>query len=533
MANQNFRKTQSGIALGKALFSGKKVNPSQITSLLKSAGVPVPQEALVTADVAQIIMAGGAITTDIAAGASIGAYVNPSAACINGAVSLLEHTGLMNANDPGAQLLKMGTETALVISSCGLNVIADLALVMDLYSQFSKKMPDLTAKLQGMSDNLAKSSVMNYINKIYSREAVTSARLFSQLQTGKISVFEMVGTLADSDPYTFYNYFPDSKSFFPPSFVTVTASGSISYDQQGGAFGLSEQSYKVSSTFSQRMDFVRKMGLEARILGVIDFFLKYKTSMIAFQIMNQENMSAKKISVGDMAALSLCSPYFDTFSLYNDLSPNLLALSITPHDMGYDFLEEAHVDADIFSDMHAAESTNAAVTFNGVDRSIYPSLNFLKVIDQQKAKVESLKSFDESGNIAAIVKNVAGRNAIKKWGSFDPFAYFPKNSITPQTPSSFNLRDFWAFISLSHEMSKDKYLNQIAASSKEIDSMVSSTTGLHETVNERAKMLQFLNVGRNMNKLALKNIANFFGVTPDKISMAKTGQGELARVMGV
>lgn len=323
----DFRKTATGVKLTRMLFDPAmqaSLNPVQITGMLRSLGFDLPKEMIVTADVAQIIMSGGALITDIEKGAEIGQMVNPSINIIKVGVDLLEVAGLMSADDPAARLLQFGTDLALVLMSGGTNVLADIGLVLDIIKEaFSFNPPDLTPQLSAQAKNEANNALYRYLygtgsytpakeiklpmfgNRVLATlPAVTvppgiirdqmnrAANRALDFQDKKIDIFEMMGDVAAESPALFYNYFPAMKALLPPSLVTYTATSTVQYHQSTGLFGLgSGRDYKITESASATIEEMLsgRNALQNAIL------LKYLDDAVhTYQILGVTGLSEKQ-----------------------------------------------------------------------------------------------------------------------------------------------------------------------------------------------------------------------------------------------
>lgn len=588
--NPAFRKTQAGIKLGKILFSKngqKNISPVQIASLLKAAGIDVPPSIQITADVAQIIMAGGMIATDVAQGARIAAYGAPTASAVQAAISILELLGLVDARSSVVQIGSYAGEAYAAFSAFGADVYADVALVLDTFNQISKstrprkeawleffgfgigfsavdefffgkdRLPDLTAQLQNTADVLAKNSVYAEMNRIQKSQVTKSSIALLQYQAKKISVFEFMGEVAEESPEVFYNYFPDLKVFLPPHLLQISVSNEIKYEQSGGIFGLAHRNYDVKSGYLATFDTTYGYSENQIIEAIVNYFLRdtgfqnYTSSLndqaqINLGFTNLEilkinkNLVAsgqitaaeRKISMGDLACLSMFPPYFDKIDSTLNLAATLNNLGLTPYDLGYEFVEDMKHNFSIFPELKNASIQKAAVSLNGVDFIFSKNqIAYNKALASKQSLVDSLVKWDISGDIGSLIKNPTGAKMISKWGD----VYGLITSSTGENAKAINpparsIKTYLSALSIMNLMSDDEFLKR-DTSLYGLKSKIEMFTGLATTLDDRLREIQFLSIGRLLNLAALNNIASFFGTTADKIKMSPPESGKLAYVL--
>lgn len=515
----------SGFAKGaNTLFTNPSaMTPTQIVQLLSMAGIKVPTGVAIGADMAQILISGGAIASDISMGASIGAFVSPTAAIMSATMDVLGKTGLIDPSSPMAQIITVGIDVALIIGSCGTNVIADLKFVMDIASIYQSQAAG------GQADAAAKRGISDYINARRASQMDAFATNFADYHNGKISIFGLMVDTAKDAPELFYNFFPQAASFIPPNYLQVTAIASAT-------------TLTGSATVTESQNFQSTMGLS---IGRIeyDIFQNYIGKYLD-QYKTINTSSPDRMSIESLAMLSLMPPFIDTFPEKFDIVKYLSGYSLTFSDLG-----EGHIIP------------------QGIDYLMLKNANQKKIFTQAHA---NMIKFDSAGDFPNMIK----------WMDVNTYHYLLNNSMPRwnasdigATQSAFcrQIRNFWSALSMLESAKVDQafadansFNNGISSTTFNSDGSVTRTGVLSklgipqqydptsgqplfgnifkkyddlETIqafSDKAKKLNFLSHCRGLNKLATQKIASFLNTTPDKLYIQnKADFGSGPAVFGV
>lgn len=573
-AASTFRGTAAGVKLGKSLFSpgGPNLNPSQIASLLRAAGVDVPPSVQVTADVAQIVVSGGAFLSSVEAGAKISAIAAPAASVMGAALDLMEVTGLLDPRSPGAQIAKIGIDTALVVATGGLNVLADIALVVDLIGAiFTDTRPQAMAQAKAAAYRDAD----QWWRKTISTEAQAAAASFTDYHSGKKSLFQYIGAIAESSPELFYNYFPKFSAFIPPVFVQKTFTESREGKQ--GLFN-SKQTYSVTLAYETIL-LNRAQLQDAFIQHFVDEPMRPYRGIQS--VLNSPSMLRQfgypagceklgvrptpsgpipRLSLVDYCILSLLPPYFEEIRPDYDIRRSLLSASLTPADFGISVFEDQF--AEHYRSDKGKLNPQPALTINGVD---YFTPSQVKTRDEVYAndlELQTYQDMDLRGDIRGLLSKKAPSQMIAEmgvmpepppgtWGNLSA-VFNPTLNAPPPPPGQVrisahpadvmvdfstyvkwrNIRNLWSLIGLVDSFKKDPFFQ---ATSVRISSVHGqSRMGDVPTVEQleaRHRQLQWLAVARGMNDQARRNVASFFGAPVDKVRIVPGAPGQLARAV--
>ncbi len=502
-AAKDFRKTAAGIQLGKKLFSKDyyKISPAQIVSLLRAAGVDVPKNVAITADVAQLIMAGGVITSKIEMGASIGSYADSTAIACAAAFELMKECGLIDPNSPLVDALTLGIDIVLVVSSYGANVVADIKLIVDIIT-IAGDHPDVV----GQAKAIANKNLNDYIWGRKKSQFDALSKNFVDYQEGKHNLFAMMGLIAEESPDFFYNYFPDAKVFIPPAILEIKYGVTSSADTLFGGHteGYAEALADILT--------VRDNSHAALANNLFNEFVTQHLDIYRTQAFAYDN--GNKIPITDLMILSMLPPYTQNIPEGFKLSQLLKAQFLTPNDL----------DSNILSDLSIQNSVmhQPAFTLNGVEYTGGPSQ-----VDLTKQSVEDKKIVraDSNGNINSLLKIPRAKDKMDDWGNIQFIPGYPmlRNKVYTQQVSkkaffTRNLRNFWSALSILEAFRTDSYFQDQKDNFARYEWIPQM-----KDIEEKHQKLQFLSTARHMNAQAYKNIASFLGTDTSKLKLLRKG----------
>ena len=219
----NLKKTQFGINFGKAIFSpgNQSLSAKFLTEAMRQLGLPIPKGVTMTLEAAQMISSGQSAYTGYQTYKGLDnmkSVVSPSVSTINLALSILQQCGLIKAESQEVQMIKVGTDIALIICSFGTNVYAWISLAMDITA--------IELQNEANAKRLAYQGVSNYYQNLIRPQASAAASLFKEFQEGGISTFGFIGKLAEAAPDLWPQYFPQFQTWAPVWDAGVTVSSS-------------------------------------------------------------------------------------------------------------------------------------------------------------------------------------------------------------------------------------------------------------------------------------------------------------------
>lgn len=528
--SNTFRNTKGAIDAGKILFGKGSllISPQLATDLLRLAGVPVPKGVVVGCDVAQIIMAGGAFVTAAETASTISSYSIPVLAALSAVMDILSVTGAIDAKSPMAQGITLGIDVGLVVSSMGANVLADIKLGIDLTADI------LSANISGKLQAESSQTLSAFLTSRRTGQVGAAEKTFADYTSGKMSVFQLIGQVAEESPDIFLNYFPSLKQFVPTQLLTscVTSSGSTLF---GGS-----QSYTQCSSW--RSIFYDKWNIQSAILqGYVDPWIKpfmaLATQMdspnIAIQTFpngcpyindntlraNGQTDRSKFLALDKLAILSLMPPYFDILPDAGfDVRPYLLANFLTPADFGDTFISD-EVNNSASKYFGSGPKPQAGITFNGVSSIAKPrEINYYGEGPLTLTQRQNIINNDLKGNIAGLLDDPGARSAIYDWGNI-PKLQSDTAGITRR------IRNYWSAVSILQKVMTDPYMSSAsgAMNSMYFSFLYENITPSLQYINDTHQRLTFISHARKANTFALFNIAKYLGTTPNNIVQLNKG----------
>lgn len=555
-ANPAFRQTAAGVKLGRMVFdpSQGSIDPTIISKLLNAAGLPVPQSVRIGQDTAQIIMAGGAIATALDTAQDIQSFMNPGLSVIKATEDILATLGLMDPNGPAAQIINTGVDITMVATSAGLNVLADIALALDVVKQvFNFFPPDLTGQYQAYASSQASQILARQIQQREARAQNLIRSDFAEYHAGRIGIMDLIKNTAKDAPDLFSNYFPEVDLFIPPSaygVVNFSASFTATGTQKVGLFDLGIRQYSVTETVSK--DLRSLTQLSAVPQAVYDRYVN--APLLPYKFIDQATdrnkfpedkrkqfvphpKPVRRMSVLNWVALSLFPPYATQITPDLDIRPLLASLMLTPSDFDDDMLAYEMENGWYGSKQGSAAriDTTPAISINGVEKFSPAQSNYLQYASQYSNETKQIVSWDQRGDIYSLLKHKRSNIIIQEWGvlpDVPSYAFNDPNAarqdfLLKLMAQYRNLQNLFGALSMHDELMKTPGVNPM-------QSFEGGSAPLEFTLSDleaKHKKLQMKSVGRKMNQKARAQIASYFNLKPDKIKIIPGATGQLAKVV--
>lgn len=495
----NFRKTAQGIKVGRKLFTKgvTSLSPAEIAALLESLGIQIPKGAVITADIAQIVMAGGAIVSDIDMAASIGSYACPTAIILSAVKEILFLSGLITPESEVGQEITVGVDVCLVIATSGTDVLADFKLAMDVITMGGGLPPDNSqlsyiSALQGLAVS---------VNTRESLQSQAAAKNYKDLQAGKLSVFGYMGKLAEASPDLFYNYYPKAKMFIPPGTLTISYCATARSDsiiRGHEEYTRCITSDPIYTVLDNSHNFV-----ETQIFN--EYVTKYLGVFASLGTMGNRY----GIDLFDLLVISMFYPT-KVFPDYVDIRNILHNLSLTPFDFGSDILESEVITSHI--------KPGSPYSVNGVDVVTPQILAYNKITQEDK----NILHFDRIGDIDSLLKIPRASKAILNWGDVN----WPQseNAMVKADFDVKNFKNFWGALSIFNQIQGDTYFQDMTTTFQKYE-----WTSKVKNLDKKFRDLQFKSISRKLNSQAIDNIARYVGTNKQKLKrLTPLAQNSLA-----
>lgn len=545
--NSAFRTSAAGVKLGRMLFDPGlqgKINPAQIASLLRQAGVPIPQEVTVGLQAAQLIMSGGTLAAQLSSGAlSVMQIGQASANYISALIAFFKTVGLLE-DSIAVRTVQMGVDLILVAASEGANVYADIALAMDIL-QAAVFPPDERPMVTQALDRINQRDARNWIFDRTKTQIAAAHQLVADYQDKKISMFEFIGEFAIQAGDAFPNYFPEYKAFIPPKVLSkyFVQEGEANH---GGFLFIGRQTDVIRRVL--QVDVTTTSGTTHRDV-VKGFIAKFITDPFApYFYLNHVfwNPETKqpggkmlgKIDFASLACLSVLSDDFDVVPENFDIIPTLQKLLLMPNDLSYSrflFSEMGYDDNKFFADFIKSNLkenfsyAQSGISFNGIAMGSKAAARNSQIDFDNYSRKLALKC-EAEGDILTLSKIPLVRDILKKWGQLPTLTreeYLKLPNYYRVTEAGYNLdyrniQNFFSVVSLVQAMSEDNWLNKYGDFSELVPKGI---------IPERDKMEAYfekmfnLSTFRYINAKSRQNVADFYGTSVDKIEFKNNPDG--------
>lgn len=525
----NLRRTAFGVRFAKLLFTrgNSALTPKMIRAAFKEMGLDIPESVEVTIDVAQLIVAGGAVADAVKAYEGIDdlrSIARTSASTLEIAQRLAGRLGWIDSGSQEAEMMRTATNVALIIASGGLDVKSWMSLALDVTS--------MEMRNNANAKRLAQQGMIELYRSIVTPQARAASEVIGDYQSGKMSVYGFVAKMAIAAPDLWPQFFPQFGDWAPIYKRWIRSEGSSTT-----WYGSTS---KEIATHSWR-SFVAGGGLESARRWV--FFYLVEPTLYPFWLANRA-YGESKANLFYMAILSTLSNT-KFLSVGIDHSQALDQAALTPGDFGDPMISEA---LSRLSDPFKTQS--AAIVESGRRK--------LVTVDQTKAfdwvNREAIIGLDQVGRIDAIRKSETVRRVLKEKFTYPAIAIDQAQGVWNETtvkqygrgtagqivnhvsgPGAAwrDMRNYFACLAILHELKNDPVFSGFDyADTSNLKGFVHPDTG--EVVADPGgrsyeffadsvefdrihRELTFKSTMRKVNSLALGNIGYFLGVSPEKL----------------
>lgn len=533
--SDNFRQSAAGVKLGRALFDPGlqgNISPLQIASLLKQAGIPIPNEVSIGIQTAQMIMSGGTLISNIASGTSSLLQIGQaSASYISAAIALMRTIGLIDGDSVLMRSVQMGIDGGLVVSSSGVNVAADFALVMDVTAAVFFP-PDERPQVTQSLDRLNRQNARNFVISRTKAQTIAAHNLISDYQDKKISMFEFVGEFALQSGDAFPNYFPEYKAFIPPHILTASfaQTGEAAH---GGFLFVGRESDVIRRVLN--VD-ISTTSYTTRREVVRSFVQKFITDPFAPYLM----LNSEGISFAALACLSVLSDDFDYVPENFDIIPTLQKLMLMPSDLSFsDFLfsqmgstaKNSFIDQYTYNAVKNEAYAQSGISYNGMPLDNKAAAQNYQVALDNYSRTLALKC-EAEGDILRLTKIPLVRDILRKWGNLpklspEQISKLPNlyriTSAGDKTDYR-NIQNFFSAVSLINVMDNDSWLNKNGDLADILQS-VKWVLPAKDQMENYFEQIFNRSTARFINAKARANVAQFFKTTPDKVDFKNNADG--------
>jgi len=535
---QNLRQTTLGVTFIKKLYMNpSSMSGAQILSTMKALGFQIDDNVQLTADVAQVICSGGAVYEAIQVGGSAKdayEYAKLGAASTRSITNIMQRSNWMDSDT--ASVVNIGVDVGMIIASMGADWKAWTQLAMDVAAIGPTKQAEADMK-----------AIKDLKNKVTSRRTVQQGIFVNALtgiEKGERDIYGVFAEIAADAPDLWPQLVRGDNDLskklldnFPELLLLPTAQGTVMGYGESKITGdwpwPASGSYIIESWNSKKFyyfetlktDFTRESATEM----MYELFIKPWVrvyDLVDFEIVQKGNASIEQI-----ALLSLLISQDAEISDKTDYVKLLVDSALTPADLGSNILED-------LAWQYQQE------TFKGIDTgfkevAVSTSSSILKANQafsaNQKMKLEISNRLRETANDNDISRLVAAKPLYMKlqsWLDFQETTFEKDPSLGglfgPKT-QSWNktevrswrqMHNFLSTLSLVSNFKNDPYIAKSKFAAK-----IAPYFDTIENFDRKFKDLYSTSVFRKVNRLALANIADMLGTTPDKLIQKKGPDG--------
>jgi len=546
--SEKFRQSQAGLKIGRMLFDPSvqmKLNPIQLTNMIKQLGIDVPSEVTITLGTAQMIMSGGAFVSDIEKGKEILQIASTGLNTLNAAVSVFQQIGLIEKDSIFGRTVSMGANLAMVLASGGLNIFADIAFIMDVVSAAIFP-PDERPKVRAALAQQNYNDLLNWWTKRQTQQNIAAQGLVKAYGEKSISIFEFIGEFANQAGDSFYNYFPEYKTFIPPSLFSKYFVREQNANW-GGFLFINRKTERVKEVLqydfesfgSDRSGMVRAFIQKYITDPFAPYFMLHSlTESQVYEYGFPEDSGIKphpkpiypRIKPSTLAILSVMNKSFDYVGGDFDIVRVLKQLWLTPSDLGISYLISQNTEEGDYYLQSSQRVIPSALTLNGVSLSKSVRERNSK-IELDRYTVKKAIEFDKAGDINSLCKIPQVYSILKEWGILPylspealerlPLSY--RQTSASDSLNYRNIQNYFSVLSMIEFMKQDTWLNRYGF--MDMIRAVEWVVPAREAFEKQFDELYYTSTARFLNVRARENVANFFKTTQTKVEFKNNKDG--------
>lgn len=530
---ENIRRTAIGVKFAKNLFTDpSSLSPKQITDVMRSFGLNIPQELVMTAEVAQVLVAGQAVYDGYKAyqvantAADIKSATNTTALGTKFMTQYAEANGFIDADT--ASCVRIGTSVAMIIASAGTDAASWASLALEVAMIGPGK--------QGQADLDAYQNLQANYSLRMSPQAQILGSTFKDFQEKKISIYGVIAKMAAETPDLWPQVIKQDSPFvdaFPelmmlpvvPTYVQGHGEAAIKGDYPWPASG----SYVIASWSSDRFINFQTLGKSFNKETSAEYFfeLLLKPWIISYAMANQEIVKQGNMSMANIAALSYIVNPSGEISDRDDYVKFLIGSCLTPDDFGDPILRD--ISTQFVNDYYKGVDTtfHEQAISTGVTKQ---NQGFAKYNQDMEVMRQKLERVSQSGDIVELVQYEYIYKKLQSYMDFQQVSFEKDPSLGKKLNGKFStssvrawrsLHNYIAVLNMIDMFRTDSYLSTTQFAQKLAPFMPSV-----DAFQQQVDRLSFLSTGRSINRLALKNIADFVGVD-DVTKLVKVNKDEL------
>lgn len=514
----------------------------ELRQVLQLAGVKLPTEALVTLDSIQIVLAGGAFISDASSGVGFLAATGQGASLLaDGAVGLagvsqlLTDIGLLDHTT--SDVIGLGVNAALVITSGGANILADIGLVVSLFSCTVDLITSASGNQQA-SQALASQAMLaglrSYINQTIQPQYNYAATQLAAYKNGTANYFDVIGNIALQSPYAFKSFFPGLAVYFPTwmtEVVSVTGFGVTS-----GWLDSDVETRTVSQKFTKLV--ATKQQVESTLFNValakpLQAFESY------FSI--SEGISLPAVTTLIMLLSMTARGALTGIGTNLNVLGSCIRLGITPTVLGDDwvfkgFLKNETVPSNWKETLPYQPLTEPYIPAPTISNTIINGRPATSPTSQAQQDAHDaliqrqllMQSLDEAGDMESLIQIPEAYARLVQWASLKQSTSFGQSAaetailnsvaaVGAVTPKTLDFSDYWKALGVAKTMQEANLF------ADEVNLILDF--GNYDAILEGVNRAYTFVLLKALNKLAKLNISRGTGITVNRLQSRTDTQG--------
>lgn len=509
--SDTLKKTDTGVTFLKQLYlDPATLSPAQIMNVLTMAGVEIPKDAIVTAKLAQTLMTGGAFTVgdvynavDLIEKAPI---TSIDMVQLKLGVQILRGTGLLENQDV-MSTVSIGLNSARIISSVGTDVTAWMALASDV--------ANIYGSMKGNASRRAWDEIKAKYSADITKQSKAIVKHAEQYEKGEVSLYGFIASVAHESPDHWPQLLGDNSpiaQMFPglrmvPQVTRTIHGKGVDEKSMHDPFGNKIILSRVTAHESYSYDSFERMNKEQAAAFVFEQMVK--PWVMNYAMANAEIISRGNMAMSDVAILSYLINPNGMISPTDDYVGFLVGARLTPFDL------DDPIMYDIANEEIEERYSGQVITFT--EQAITSGLTAAnRAFGQYHYEKDLLRrnvtKTIKTGNIEDLMSSTSIKNRLQKYMQFERLSFETPNGPFAESSAWRELNNYFATMSMIHEFRTDSYLSNTKFAQDLMPFFPSV-----DVFDEKFKYIKNLSLIRNIERMAIIEVANTLGVDASKV----------------
>lgn len=517
----NLKRTALGVKFARTLFTNpESLSPKTIANVLTSLGLEIPESVVMTAEVAQVILAGQAVADGLSAGKSLSelnSATNMTASGVRTLTSIASSKEWIDSDS--ASVIQIGTSVAMLVASAGTDVSSWVSLALSLNATMATK--------QGLADYRAAINAQELMRARITPQQTILAETFKDFQEKNISIYGVIAKMAVESPDLWPQVItPDSPitKIFPDLMMLPTVGTSVTghgtAEIRGDWPWPAKGSYVIARWEGDKTIGFTTLGTSFNKETSAQYFfeLLLRPWISVYSVANSEIVDRGNMSMQSIAALSYMVNHEGEISDTSDYVGMLIGSCLTPYDFNDNILDSVAVD--FVKDSYKGQETNfheSGVSY-GLSQSNISFNKFQRDLEIMRKKLETVK---DSEDISELAQYPYIYKKLQRYMDFQKTSFERDPTLGGKLNQKFSqnsvrawrkLKNYIAVLQMIDTFRTDSYLSTTSFAQKLLPFMPSV-----DAFSDKVEQINYLSTMRGVNRVSLTNISSFLGVPVEKL----------------